>query len=96
MIRALTFRHRKIYTDMNENGKSDKYVDNEEIDDFFVGNPDDFQEDVENSYTDEPTTEESFDEKEGVRVEKHKTAKKGCLGMALAIAGVVIAIASMI
>ena len=85
--KSLDLQALKISTEMNKAGYIDKYVANEEIDDFFVGNPDDFQEDVENSYTDEPTTEDSFDEKEGERVEKgEKTTRKGCLGVALTFA----------
>ena len=45
--KSLDLQALKISTEMNKAGNSDKYVANEEIDDFFVGNPDDFQEDVE-------------------------------------------------
>ena len=94
--KSLDLQALKISTEMNKAGNSDKYVANEEIDDFFVGNPDDFQEDVENSYTDEPTTVDSFDEKEGERVEKgEKTTRKGCLGVALTFAVVVALIVSL-
>ena len=66
------------------------------IEEFEVINTGNFQEDVENSYTDEPTTEDSFDEKEGERVEKgEKTTRKGCLGVALTFAVVVALIVSL-